>query len=340
MPGSVRWGVLGTANIALERTIPAIAAVDSAECIAIASRDPERAHSAAEKLGIARGYGSYEALIADPDIEAVYIPLPNQLHVEWATRALVAGKAVLCEKPLALTSSDVRKLIETRDTVGGLIEEALVFRNHPQWFFIEEMIASGRLGTPIAAHGTIAKRFLDPADIRNQPGLGGGATYDLGIYVIAACSIIFACEPLRVSASMDYDPGFGVDRLVTALLDYGHAQASFTACSQGGTAAWGTHQQFSILGSNGWLRSNFPYAQARPAACTLEIGDETSVGAFPTTVRNFLPTDQYALQIERVSRLVRGDDVRHWPIEDSLVTLKVIEALFRSAREGRSIAIT
>jgi predicted dehydrogenase len=291
-------------------------------------------------LGIPRSYANYDALLADTEIEAVYIPLPNQLHVEWAERALRAGKAVLCEKPVALTSSDVHKLISTRDSCGGLIEEALVFRNHPQWSFIEEAIGSERIGTPLAMQGTIAKRFLDPADIRNQPGLGGGATYDLGTYAIAACNLVFGCQPLRVSASMDFDPVFGVDRLVTAILDYGHAQASFTASSQGGTSAWGTHQQFSVLGSRGWLRANFPYAQARPTTCTLEIGDETSVGAFPTQIREFAASNQYVLQVERFSRLVRGEDGRHWPIEDSLVTLKIIEALFRSARESRAIELS
>jgi predicted dehydrogenase len=235
---------------------------------------------------------------------------------------------------------DVLSLIAVRDETGGLIEEALVFRNHPQWALIEEVVTSGRIGVPVAVQGTIAKRFLDPADIRNQPGLGGGATYDLGTYVIAACNLVFGRAPLRISATMDFDPDFGVDRLVTALLDYGDAQASFTAGSQAGTCAWGTHQQFSVLGSRGWLRANFPYAQARPTPCSVEIGDNTSVGAFATDTREFPPANQYALQIERFSRLVRGEAARHWPIEDSLVTLKIIEALFRSARERRAVDLS
>jgi predicted dehydrogenase len=335
----VRWGVLGTANIAVERTIPAIATVDNAECIAIASRGIDRARSASKALGIARSYGSYEELLEDPDVDAVYVPLPNQLHVEWSARALRAGKAVLCEKPLCLTPAEVRELIAARDETGGLIEEALVFRNHPQWALIESVLASGRIGCPLAVQGTIAKRFLDPADIRNQAGLGGGATYDLGTYVIAACNLVFGRTPVRVSAAMDLDPDFGIDRLTTALLDYGDAQASFTVCSQGGTAAWGTHQQFSVLGSHGWIRSTFPFAQARSTACSVEIGDETSVGSFPTELHDFGPVNQYALQVERFSRLVRGDDARRWPIEDSLLTLSIIEALFTSARERRAVEL-
>jgi len=329
----VRWGVLGGAKIAVERTIPAIAQTQIAQCVAIASRDMDRAQKIAARLGIARAYGSYEDLLADPGVEAVYIPLPNQLHREWSERALAAGKAVLCEKPLCLRADDVLALIAARNVSGGTIEEALVFRNHPQWAFIEEVIASGRIGRPLGVQGTIAKQFLDPADIRNQPGLGGGATYDLGTYVIAACNLVFGRAPRRACAVMEMDPEFGIDRLVTAVLDYGDAQASFTASSQGGTAAWGTHQLFSLLGSSGWLRANFPYAQARPTACSVEVGDSTSVGAFPTESRSFPPTNQYALQIERFSRLAAGEAVRHWPIEDSLLTLKIIEALFRSARE-------
>lgn len=335
----VRWGVLGTANIAVERMIPAIGVARNAQCVALGSRNGDRARSAAKGLGIERAYGSYEDVLNDGDVEAVYVPLPNQLHVEWSLRALRCGKAVLCEKPLCLSPDDVRCLIEARDAHGAIIEEALVFRNHPQWKFIEQAIVSGRIGRPLAVQGTIAKRFLDPNDIRNQPGLGGGATYDLGTYVIAACNLVFGRRPQRVSAAIEIDPEFGVDRLVTALLDYGSAHASFTASSQGGTEAWGTHQQFSVLGSEGWLRSTFPYAQARAVPCKVELGDLTSVGAMPTEVHEYPPVNQYALQIERFSDLVHGAPARHWPIEDALDTLKTIEALFESAETGRAVQL-
>jgi predicted dehydrogenase len=336
---AVRWGVLGTANIALERTIPAIGEVPSAECIALASRDLERARHAAEQLRIPKPYGRYEDVLNDPDVDAVYIPLPNDLHIEWADRTLRAGKAVLCEKPLGLRAAEVRTLIAVRDETAGLIEEALVFRNHPQWALLEQILSTGEIGRPLAVQGTIAKQFLDPKDIRNQPGLGGGASYDLAPYVIAACNLVFGRPPLRVSAEMDIDPNFGVDRLVTALLNYGDAHASFTASSQGGPAAWGTHQQFSILGSDGWLRATFPYAQARPVECTIEVGDATSVGAKPTSVHEFGTVNQYALQVERFSTLVAGGNARHWPIEDSLTTLTIIEALFQSARAHQSVEL-
>lgn len=335
----VRWGVLGTANIATERTIPAIAEASDAQCWAIASRDLARAQAIADDLGIPSAYGSYDELLADENVDCVYIPLPNQLHALWAERALRSGKAVLCEKPLCLTAAQVRELIQVRDETAGLIEEGLVFRSHPQWGFIQQRLQAGIIGKPLAVQGTIAKRFLDPEDIRNQPGLGGGATYDLGVYVIAACNLIFGRAPQRVSAVMDVDPGFHVDRLVTAVLDYGDAHASFTASSQGGTSAWATRQQFSVLGSEGWLSADFPYAQARATACNVRIGDRSSVGAFPTAIEAFAPVNQYKLQVERFSALVRQDGAPHWAIEDSLLTLRIIEGLFIAAREGRWVEL-
>lgn len=332
LSSTVRWGILGTANIATERTIPAIGQAVGAECVAIASRDLAKAQAVARSFDIPRSYGSYGDLLADDDVDCVYIPLPNQLHVEWAGAAMRAGKAVLCEKPLCLTADEVRELVRVRDETEGLIEEALVFRSHPQWAFIGKLLRAGAIGAPLAAQGTIAKRFLDPDDIRNQPGLGGGATYDLGVYVIAACNLVFGRAPSRVSAVMDADPEFGVDRLVTAVLDYGDAQASFIASSQGGTGAWATHQHFSIVGSEGWLRADFPYAQARPTECSVMVGDCTSVANFATNAKVFEPVNQYRLQVERFSALFGKEPAPHWPIEDALLSLRIIEALFASAR--------
>ena len=335
----VRWGILGAADIAIARMIPAMAEAPSATPWAIASRDLGRAREHARALSLERAYGTYEELLADPDVDAVYIPLPNHLHLQWSMRALEAGKHVLCEKPLCLTAQEVRTLIAARDRSGKIIEEGLVFRNHPQWAKAEEVLRSGAMGRPLAVQGTIAKQFLDPNDIRNDPARGGGATYDLGTYVIGACNLVFSRAPRRVVAALEHDPEFGIDRLATALLDYGDAHASFTASSQGGTAAWATHQQFSVLGSTGWLRADFPYAQARPTGCSLGLGDTSSVGAFATQVFQFDPVNQYALQVERFSRLISGQPVQAWPIEDALLTLTIIEGLFESARVGAWVEI-
>ncbi len=336
---SIKWGILGTANIAVSRTIPAMKNVDCAEAYAIASRDLERAQSFAGELGISKAYGSYEALLDDPEVEAVYIPLPNNLHRDWCIRSLEAGKHVLCEKPLALLPEDARAIFEARDRTGKHIEEGFGFRNHPQWYKIADLLADSTIGKPLSTHGVLAKRFMDPMDIRNSSQLGGGAAYDLGSYAIAASTLIFNRPPVRVLGVMDFDPEFGIDRLTSAILDYGDAHSTFTVATQGGADAWATHQLFSVLGSHGWLRCNFPYAHARPTESALFVGNLQSYGAFETEKHSFPAVNQYGLQIERFSRYLLGEKVKVWPIEDALLTLTVVQALFTSARENSWQAI-
>jgi predicted dehydrogenase len=330
----VRWGVLGAASIAVQRMIPAIRSAPSAAMHALASRDERKARALAMELGATRSYGSYEQLLADPDVDAVYIPLPNQLHFEWSLRALEAGKHVLCEKPLCLASREVERLCEARCRAGRHIEEAFGYRNHAQWTKVRDLIAHGAIGGIRAAHAVLAKQFLDPADVRNSPRAGGGALYDLGSYAINALNLLCGRPPARAVATLERDPRWGIDRLTSALLDYGDAHASLTVASQSGPAAWATHQQLTVLGTRGWLRLNFPFAQARPIACRIELGDEHSVGAIPTTIHEFEPANQYALQVERFSRLVLGAAVSSWPIEDARDTLRTIEAIFASAGDG------
>ncbi|MDM0014601.1 Gfo/Idh/MocA family oxidoreductase [Variovorax sp. J22P168] len=331
---TVNWGVLGAAAIATGRTMPAMREAPSATLLGLASRDAAKGRATAETLGIPRVYPSYEALLADADIDAVYVPLPNQLHFEWSVRAMEAGKHVLCEKPLCLSAAQVQQLCEVRDRTGRHIEEGFGFRNHPQWTKFAELMAAGAIGPVRAAHTTLAKQFLDPADVRNDPDAGGGAAYDLGSYAISGCNLVFGRPPLRVVAAMERDPAFGIDRLTSALLDYGDAHATLTVATQAGTAGWGSHQQLSVMGADGWMRFDFPYAHGRPTPSRIELGDATSVGWLPTQRFEFEPVNQYALQIERFSRLLLGEPMPSWPIEDALGTLRTIEALFASARSG------
>jgi predicted dehydrogenase len=331
----VRWGVLGAAAIATSRFIPAMKAASAARLVAIASRDAAKAKAVAHEFGVPRSFGSYDELIGDGEIDVLYIPVPNHLHVEWSVRALDAGKHVLCEKPLCLAAADVATLKAARERSGRHIEEAFSYRNHPQWSRIAELLESGAIGTPRAVQCTLAKRFLDPTDIRNNPDQGGGALYDLGSYAISACSAVFGRSPSRVIAAIDRDPGFGIDRLSTALLDYGGAHASFTVGSQSGPSAWATHQQFSVLGSEGWLRCDFPFAHGRPTPCRVFVGDATSHGAVETATYAFDAVNQYTLQIDRFSRYLRGEAVPSFSIDDSARTLGIIEALFASAKSGR-----
>jgi predicted dehydrogenase len=340
MESIVNWGVLGAANIAVKHALPGMREAPSAKLLAIASRDLGKAQAVAQALGVPRAYGSYDALLADGEIDAVYVPLPNPLHFEWSLRALEAGKDVLCEKPLCLSSEQISELCAARDRSGRKIEEAFAYRNHPQWTKVLEIIASGTLGAVRSVHGTLAKQFLDPTDIRNNPNDGGGGIYDLGSYAISACNMIFGRKPARVVAALERDPAFGIDRLSSALLDYGDAHAAFTVATQAGSSAWGSHQQLSILCAQGWLRLEFPYSQVRPTECRVEIGDATSVGAFPTSTLSFAAINQFALQAERFSRLVRGEAVRAWPIEEARDTLRTIEGLFESARTGAWQSLT
>jgi len=333
MTPTIRWGVLGAAAIATGRTMPALNEAPSATLLALASRDPDKGRKVASELGIPRVHASYEALLADPEIDAIYVPLPNQLHFEWALRALQAGKHVLCEKPLCISAGQVAQLCAERDRTGKRIEEGFAFRNHPQWAKLDEIIAAGTIGEVRAVHITLAKQFLDPADVRNDPAAGGGALYDLGSYAISACNLVFKRPPVRVVAALEHDPAFGIDRLTSALLDYGDRHAAFTVGTQAGSNAWGTHQQFSVLGSQGWVRMNFGFAHARPTACQMEVGDASSVGAFPAATYTFEPVNHYLLQVERFSRLLLGEAVPSWPIEDALNTLRTIEALFSSAKK-------
>ena len=330
----IQWGVLGAANIAVERTMPAMLQAPSARLVALASRDPIKGRRVAESFDIPHLHDSYEALLANPAVDAVYVPLPNQLHFEWALKALDAGKHVLCEKPLCLSAAQVGQLIQARDRAGLHIEEGLAFRNHPQWAALQQAGVQGSLGAVRAAHITLAKQFLDPVDIRNNPNAGGGALYDLGVYAISACNLVFQRAPTRVVAALEYDPVFGIDRLSSALLDYGDCHAALTVATQAGPDGWGTHQRLAVLGATGWAHFDFPCAHARPSECHLQVGDHHSVGAFPSQVLSFEPVNHYQLQVERFSRKLLGDDVPSWPIEDALATLRTLEALFASQRSG------
>jgi predicted dehydrogenase len=332
--GKIRWGVLGAASIARTRTLPAMTKAPSVELAALASRSAEKSAALCAELGIPTAYGSYAELLADPTIDAVYLPLPNHLHAEWAVKAMEAGKHVLCEKPLSLSVGEVALLQQVRDRTGRHIEEAFVFRNHPQWTRLAEILETAAIGPVRGMQVTMAMQFHDPKDIRNNLELGGGALYDLGGYVLSACSMVFGRMPLRVLATVDRDPVMGIDRLSSALLDYGDAHATVTVATQAGPAGRGSHQLLSILGSTGWLRMDYPLAHALPTESHIFIGNESSIGGFETETIAFEPVNQYTLQAERFSRHLLGDPVPTWPIETAMTTMRIINGLFSSARSN------
>ncbi|HEX8374566.1 MAG TPA: Gfo/Idh/MocA family oxidoreductase, partial [Geminicoccaceae bacterium] len=227
------WGVLSTAKIAREKVIPPLQASRLCRVDAIASRDGARGREVADRLGIARAYGSYEELLADPDIRVIYNPLPNHLHVEWTRKAAEAGKHVLCEKPIGLTAAEAEELVRVRDRTGVRIQEAFMVRTHPQWLKAREVVQGGRIGELRAITGHFSYTNTDPANIRNMADIGGGGLLDIGCYPITTSRLVTGAEPLRVAALIERDPEMGVDRLGSVILDYpGGVQCAFTYGTQ------------------------------------------------------------------------------------------------------------
>jgi predicted dehydrogenase len=326
----VRWGVLGVARIATQKVIPAMMRGERSEVVAIASRDAAKARQAAETLGIARAYGSYEELLKDPDVEAVYNPLPNHLHVDWTTRVAEAGKHVLCEKPIAMSAAEAERLIHVRDSTGVHIQEAFMVRTHPQWIAALEIAQSGRLGEVRAISGFFSYFNEDPANVRNIRDFGGGALYDIGCYLINTARFIFAREPQGVAAVVERDPRFGVDALTSFLLDFAPGQVTALCSTQ-----LVSSQRILIFGTRGRLEIEIPVNAPpdRPCRIFVEDGSDLSGGSRQTIT--FEACDQYTIQADRFSEAVRGDASPAYPLEDSVRNMQVIDAVFRAALSGR-----
>jgi predicted dehydrogenase len=330
MSGKVRWGVLGVAKIATAKVIPAMQSGRWTEVTAIASRDLERARRAAQSLGIPKAYGSYEDLLNDPDIDAIYNPLPNQLHVPWSIRAAEAGKHVLCEKPIGLSADEARTLLAARDRTGVTIQEAFMVRAHPQWIAARDMVRSGRIGPVQSMLGHFSYFNRDAANIRNNPAYGGGALMDIGCYLVHTSRFIFDEEPRRVIAAIERDPDFGVDRLTSILLEYPSGQAAGTCSTQ-----MVAYQRINIFGARGRIEIEIPFNAPpdRPCRLLVDAGSDLS-GAGAERVE-FETCDQYRLQGDLFSQAIRDGAPAPYPLEDSVKNMAVIDALFRSADSGR-----
>ena len=325
----VKWGVLGVAKIAIEKVIPAMQQGEASHIAAIASRDLGKARAAANKLGIERAFGSYEALLADGEIEAIYNPLPNELHVPWTLRALAAGKHVLCEKPIALDAEEARALIEARDGTGKLVAEAFMVRCHPQWRRAKELVGTGAVGGLRAIQTFFSYRLLDPENVRNRPP-GGGGLYDIGCYAILSARYIFGAEPTRVAATIDHDPNFRTDWLAGAILEFpGGRHSTFTIGTQ-----MSAHQRVTIVGEAGRIEIMIPFNAPpdRPAEIAIDTGADLFGGG--RRVEQFAICDQYTLQGDAFSRAILNATPLEFPIEDAILNMRVIDALFRSAKSG------
>lgn len=326
----VAWGVLGVAKIATQKVIPAMQRGEWSEVTAIASRDIHRAEEAARTLGIAKAYGSYEDLLADSEIEAVYIPLPNHLHVPMTIRAAEAGKHVLCEKPIALSADEARQLIAVRDRTGRRIEEAFMVRSHPQWLATLDLIKQGRIGELRAVTGTFSYFNRDPHNIRNAPAYGGGALMDIGCYMVTMSRYLFQDEPRRVVALVERDPDMHVDRLTSGMMDFAGGQASFTCSTQ-----MVADQRVQIFGTRGRIEVEIPFNAPPDRSCRIFVDDGSSLCGANVETIEFPIVDQYTIQGDLFSRGVREGTPSPFPLEDAVKNMAIIDALFRSAEIGQ-----
>ena len=326
----LRFGVLGTAKIAREKVIPPLRRADRCEVVAIASRDAARAREVAGRLGIARSHGSYEELLADPEVDAVYNPLPNHLHVPWTARAAEAGKHVLCEKPLGLSEADARPLLAVRDRTGVRIQEAFMVRTHPQWLRAREIVASGRLGELRAIHGHFSYHLTDPGNVRNVPEWGGGGLLDIGCYPITTARFVTGAEPRRAAALVERDPVLGIDRLGSALLDFpGGVSCGFTYATQ-----LVPRQTMQFLGTRGRLEVEIPFNAPNDRPCRLLVFDGAGLGLAVAEAIEIPICDQYGVMVDRFAAAVLDGGGQPVPLEDSLANLRVIDAVARAAERG------
>lgn len=318
MSQKIRWGVLGNAKIAREKVIPAMQKGSLSVVTAMASRDVAKARPVCDQLGIATLYDSYDALLADPNVDAIYNPLPNDLHVPWTIHAAEAGKHVLCEKPIGLSSIEVAELIAVRDRTGVKIGEAFMAKTHPQWLRAKEIVDSGRIGDLRLMTCVFSYYNVDGNNIRNKVDAGGGALMDIGCYPVTLSRMMFGAEPVRVVSSVDRDPTFGTDRLTSAVLDYPKGQCVFSCSTQ-----LNPYQRVILFGTKGRVEIEIPFNALpdRPMRILVEPGG----------VEEMPVCDQYTIQGDLFSRAILEGGMVPVSLEDALGNMRAIEAVFRGS---------
>lgn len=322
----IRWGILSTADIGLRKVIPGIMGSAHSEVVAIASRDLSRAEDAARRLGIPRAYGSYEAMLADPEIDAVYNPLPNHLHVPMTLAAARAGKHVLCEKPIAITGDEAAQLRQCPP--GLVIAEAFMIRHHPQWLRAREIVRAGELGRVTAINALFSYYLDDKENVRNKPDIGGGGLLDIGCYPLTAARFLFEAEPVRVSALLERDPRFGTDTQGTVIADFGdgrHLGFTVSTLSAG-------HQRVTVLGTRKKLEIIIPFNAPPDQAVQIRIDDGAALDGGSARVETFPAIDQYTEQAEAFAQAVLGERPMPYGIEDAIASMRALDAMFDSDR--------
>ncbi len=317
------WGILSTSRFAARAVIPATQKSRYSQVTAIASREVERASKLAAQLGIPKTFGSYESLLSDPDIDVIYNPLPNHLHVDWTLRALEAGKHVLCEKPIGLDHADALRLANAAKNYPGLkVMEAFMYRHHPQWRKVKELVEAEMIGEMKGVHSLYSYYNDDPTNIRNIPEYGGGGMLDIGCYCVSLSRFVYAREPERVVARLEIDSGTGVDRLATGTLDFGSGIATFTC----GTRIQ-PYQRVNIIGTKGRIEIEIPFnaPNDRATRIFLQKGGATEEISFEAC-------DQYTVQADLFAEAILNDTPVPTPISDAVSNMRVIDAVFESSR--------
>ena len=326
----VRWGILSTAKIGVEKVIPAMQQSARTEVVAIASRDADKAQQTAKQLGIARSHGSYEDLLADEQVDAIYNPLPNHLHVSWTIKALEAGKHVLCEKPIGLTSDEGQTLVSACQTFPQLkVMEAFMYRHHPQWQLAKSTVDDGKLGDLRTIQSFFSYFNTDAQNIRNQADIGGGGLMDIGCYNISLSRYIFGEEPRRVVGVVEHDPKFRTDRLASAILEFSKGTATFSCSTQ-----LSPYQRVNLFGTQGRLEIDIPFNAPpdRPCRVWIQADGEIQEIELPTV-------DQYTIQGELMSAAILEDQPVPTPLTDAVQNMLVIEAIKTSAAENRWVSL-
>lgn len=323
----LRWGILSTAAIARTKVIPGIQAAEHCEVVAIASRDAMRATRVATELGIPTAHGSYDELLADPDVDAVYIPLPNHLHATWTIAAAEAGKHVMCEKPLATTAPDAERMLAAAERAGVHLMEAFMYRLHPSWVAVRELLASGRIGPLVAVESWFSYHNDDPRDIRNILDAGGGALYDIGCYSVNLSRMLFGSEPTRVEAIVVRDPAGGTDTVTSGVLAFEGGLATFTCSTRAED-----DQRVHIYGTSGRIAIEIPFniPPDRPTRVFVSAGGDPPV-APDTETLIFDAADPYTVEAEAFATAVLDGRPVPVPPADAIANLRVIDAIFRAA---------
>ncbi|MFC0399874.1 Gfo/Idh/MocA family protein [Paraburkholderia rhizosphaerae] len=328
------WGVLGAAKINDKVVVPMHNA-PKCRVKGIASRDPRKAREAAAKYGLAVAYDSYEALLADPEIDAIYIPLPNHLHVEWTIKCVEAGKHVLCEKPIGLNAEQSERLIAARNKTGRYVQEAFMVRTHPQWLKVRELIDEGVLGELRAISGGFSYYNTDPRNIRNQNDIGGGGLLDIGCYPITTSRFVTRREPCRVVAMLERDPAFGVDRLGSVLMDFEGVQANFFYSTQ-----IHPYQRMQFHGTTGRIEVEIPFNAPNDRPTRLLISERNSAGVDTERWLELPVCDQYGVAATVFAEAILSGGQQAIPLEDARANMQVIDAVFRSAQTGAWVTVS